>query len=258
MTFRRRTHQVARAAATAFGLSLGGAVAGVASPDPLDMPATHGVIELFTSQGCPKCPPADRLIADFARMPGTIALSFAVGTWDYIGWKDTLASPVFSARQRAYAAARGDGLVYTPQAIIDGIGVEAGADRSAILKDIDLLPARQKAMGVPMSVSESGGRIHVAIGAAAGGAPPGAAGVYVLRVAHAKTVEIDRGENSGRKVTYTNVVRAMTRLGAWTGAAEHFDILDLKGDGEGYVILVQTGTPDKPGPILAAAKTADL
>ena len=213
------------------------------------------VVELFTSQGCPKCPPADALIADFARQKDTIALSFAVNYWDYIGWKDTLASPAFTARQHAYAAVRGDRRIFTPQTIVDGRGVEPGADREAILRDMSTARS-EGAMRVPMSLIERDGRLKVHV--EAGRAPAGPVGVYVLRVARSKTVEIGRGENSGRSVTYTNAVRAMTQLGSWTGAPADFDMVELKGDDEGYVVLLQVGDADRPGTILAAAKTGDL
>ena len=215
------------------------------------------VIELFTSQGCPKCPPADRLIADLSQEPGTIALSFPVSYWDYIGWKDTLASTTSTRRQKAYAAARGDRLVYTPQAIVDGIDAQPGADRGAILKATKALKGDNGALTVPLALSETGGMLKIAIG---DGRMPdfGPAGIYVLRVAHAETVQVGRGENSGKSLTYTNVVRALDRIGEWSGHAQTFDIHELKGDNEGFVVLLQAGTPDKPGPILAAAKTPKL
>jgi hypothetical protein len=212
------------------------------------------VVELFTSQGCPKCPPADRLIGELAARPDTIALSFAVNYWDYIGWRDTLASPAFTARQNAYAAARGDRQVFTPQAIVDGQAVEAGADRSAILRDLEADRGRPT---VPVSIGETRGWLHVRIsdGPTSRDRP---AGVYLLRVMRAKTVRIGRGENSGQSVTYTNVVRALNRLGDWAGHSVSFDTLDLRGDGEGYVVLVQGEADGRPGPILGAAQTPDL
>ena len=215
------------------------------------------VIELFTSQGCSKCPPADRLIADMAREPGTIALSFPVNYWDYIGWHDTLASSVSTRRQRAYAAARGDGLVYTPQAIVDGIVARPGADRTAILKAMETLKGDSGALTVSVDLSESDGRLGIALGASKD-PETGPVGVYVLRVVRTKTVEIGRGENSGKSLTYTNVVRAMERIGEWNGRPQRYDMRELKGDDEGFVVLLQAGTPDKPGSILAAAKTANL
>ena len=214
------------------------------------------VIELFTSQGCAKCPPADRLIADLSREPGTIALSFPVSYWDYIGWKDTLASTVSTRRQKAYAASRGDGLVYTPQAIVNGVDAQPGADRGAILKASETPRGDSPALTVPLTLSETGGMLKIAVGD--GRTSDLGAGVYVLRVARAETVQVGRGENSGQSLTYTNVVRALDRIGEWTGHAQTFDIHELKGDNEGFVVLLQAGTPDRPGPILAAAKTGNL
>jgi len=215
------------------------------------------VIELFTSQGCSSCPPADRLLAEMAGDKNTVALSFPVDIWDYIGWKDTFASPLFTARQQAYARARGDGRVYTPQVVVDGVKAEVGSDRGAIARDV--ASARNPAMAVPMTANEEGGYLHVAIGAAPAGAPPmGDVGVYILRVVRSRDVEIGRGENSGHRVTYTNVVRAMSKIGDWAGRPLRFDMLELKADDEGYVVLLQAGQPDKPAVILAAAKTAGL
>ncbi len=90
-----------------------------------------GVVELFTSQGCSSCPPADRLVSAMARNPDMIAVSFPVDYWDYIGWKDTLASPHFTARQKAYASVRGDGHVYTPQIVVDAAPMWSAATRMA-------------------------------------------------------------------------------------------------------------------------------
>ncbi len=222
---------------------------------PIHAEAAKRVIELFTSQGCPKCPPADRLIAEFAKEPDTIALSFAVNYWDFVGWKDTLASPVFTARQHAYAVARGDRQIFTPQAIVDGRGVEPGADKAAILRDADTIVKRHGALRVPIALQERAGRLEVHIGA---GSLEGPAALYVLRVVRSKTVQIGRGENSGRSVTYANAVRAMTKLGDWNGESADYSMIELKGDGEEYVVLLQAGPPERPGTILAAAKTGDL
>ena len=125
-------------------------------------------------------------------------------------------------------------------------------------------------MTVPMTVTEADGRLAIQIGAGQAGSGQigagqigagqmgGPVGVYVARVARVKTVAIASGENSGRSLTYTNVVRAMTRIGGWDGQPRRFDVLDLKGEDEGYVVLLQAGTPERPGAILAAAKTSDL
>jgi hypothetical protein len=212
------------------------------------------VVELFTSQGCSSCPPADRLLADLARQPNVIALSLPIDYWDYIGWKDTFASPVFTARQKAYAAMHVSRNIYTPQVIVDGFADAVGSDRGAIERSIAAAQGHGEAMSVPVRLSEANHMLHIELGAG----PGGPAQVLVMRVMRSRTVSIGRGENSGQSLTYTNVVRAMDKIGDWDGAAKSFDLPELKADGEGYVVLVQQGTPDRPGVILAAAKTKDL
>ena len=239
---------------TRIALVLGLAMAALGPLDAGRATTASGVrvVELFTSQGCPRCPPADQLIADMAHEPKTIALTYSVNTWDFAGWHDTLAETQFTRRQHAYAAARGDRKVFTPQVIVDGVAVEPGADRSAIEQATAMLAADEAVMRVPLALFEHDGKLHVAVGAASSQPP---ANIVILRVARQKTVTIDRGANSGRSVTYTNVVRAMQTIGEWSGAPTSFDLVELKADDEGYVVLLQTGTPDKPGAILAAAKT---
>jgi hypothetical protein len=213
------------------------------------------VLELFTSQGCSSCPPADRLLASIARKPDVVVVSLPVDYWDYIGWKDTLASPAFTARQMGYAAATGSRQVYTPSAIVNGLYDAIGSDAEAIERA--LAAARgghDEALSLHIKLIEAGGHIWIEVPAGAGGP----AGVYLLRVIRARTVQIGRGENAGRSVTYTNVVRAIKQLGEWSGSRASFESVAPRGNDEGYVVLVQRGTPDRPGVILAAAKTAGL
>jgi hypothetical protein len=221
--------------------------------DPPGSVAANSVVELFTSQGCSFCPPADRLLGMIARKPDVVAVSYPVDYWDYIGWKDTLALPAFAARQKAYAAARG-GHVYTPQAVVNGLASVVGSDREEIEEAIKSAKGRDGAMSLPMRLSHADGRILIEV-AEGGGGP---AGVFALRVLRARTVRIGRGENAGRSVTYVNVVRAIDKLGDWTGETATFDMPEEHGEDEGFVVLVQRGTPEQPGAILAAAKTAGL
>lgn len=214
-------------------------------------PATS-VVELFTSQGCSSCPPADRLLSALARDPSTVAVSFPIDYWDFMGWQDTLASPSFTARQKAYAASLGGGHVYTPQAIIDGLVDAVGSDKTQIEHAIKTNKGRDGALSVPIHLTESGETLHIDVGAGSGGA----ASVFVLRVIRSKTVVIGRGENSGRSITYTNVVRAIRKIGDWDGKAKSYELSELKGDNEGYVVLLQKGSETDPGVILAAAKSS--
>ncbi len=146
-------------------------------PAPADANETGvtSVVELYTSQGCSSCPPADRLLATMARAPDFLGLSFPVDYWDYIGWRDTLASPTNTARQRAYAAARGNDQVYTPQVIIDGLVDAIGSDQADIEQQIGATRGRDGAMTVPIQLSEGRGVLKIAVGAG----PQTAAGVTV-------------------------------------------------------------------------------
>ena len=167
---------------------------------------------------------------------------------------DTLASPAFTARQKAYAAAHGDGQVYTPQVIVNGLAGVAGGDCAEIGQAIKATNGVDGALTVSMRLSETGGHYFTEVAGGSGGP----AGVFALRVARVSTVQILRGENAGRTVTYTNVVRAIDKLGDWSGETATFDMPGAARDGEGFVVLVQKGTPDRPGVILAAAKTGGL
>ena len=209
----------------------------------------RGVVELFTSQGCSSCPPADRIIGDLARDPSLIVLSLPVDYWDYIGWKDTLASPQCTARQKGYAAARGDGKVYTPQAVIDGLTHVVGADRDAIVKNIADDRSVRGALTVDVAARVADGKASVEVGA--GGAK--GASVWLMEVEPSATVAVGRGENAGRSLTYTNVVRKMTRLGEYVGTPARFEA-PAKANVR-YVALVQAGSAEKPGAILGAAMT---
>jgi len=225
-----------------------------AEPPASGSAAINSVVELFTSQGCAFCPPADVLLGTIARKPDVVAVSYPVDYWDYIGWKDTLAFPGATQRQRAYAMAHGEGHIYTPQAVVDGVVSAVGSDRTEIEEAVRSAKGRDGALTLPMHLSIAGGRLVIEVAEGRGGP----AGVFVLRVVRARTVHIGRGENAGRNVTYTNVVRAIDKLGEWTGATATFDMPETRGDDEGYVVLVQRGTLETPGAILAAAKTAGL
>ncbi len=216
--------------------------------------AINGVVELFTSQGCSSCPPADGLLTQLASRPDTVALTFPINYWDYIGWKDTLAAPEFTARQQAYARGRGDPHVYTPEAVVDGLFDAVGSDKAAIEKALAYGKAGGHALSVSAHLRDAGGKLQIDIG----GGTPAPAEVYVLRVAKRRTVQISRGENSGRNVTYTNVVRAIRKVGDWDGAPLSLKLTELRGDDEGYVVLLQRGSLEQPGAILAAAKSEGL
>ena len=214
----------------------------------------QAVVELFTSQGCSSCPPADEAMAELSARPGLIALTMPVDYWDYLGWKDTLAQPAFSARQRAYAKLRGDRQVYTPQMVVNGTKPCIGSDRVQVDRAIAITTAGQQGLPVSVRLSEENALLAVDVE----GTTIKPAGVWVLPVTKSQTVQIGRGENKGRTITYTNVVRGMMRVGEWTGGKARFEVAlaTAKGEGDGYVVLVQTAEGSKPGAIVGAAKSA--
>ncbi len=217
---------------------------------------TRAVIELFTSQGCSSCPPADKLIAEYARDPSVIALSLAVDYWDYLGWKDTLALSGHSIRQKAYAKARGDRQIYTPQAVIDGAVHALGSDKNAIDRAIKL-GREQSALAIPVKIEVSGDKLNVTVAAAKD--EKGQAEVWICPVSKAVPVKIGRGENGGHSVTYTNVVRRWIRLGDWHGKAETFSVplKDIQnGEIDSAAVLVQSGGESMPKLMMGAAHVA--
>jgi hypothetical protein len=211
----------------------------------------RGVVELFTSQGCSSCPPADEVLAELATQPGVIALSLPVDYWDRLGWKDTFASPVYSQRQRDYSAVRGDGEVYTPQAVVNGTRHMNGSSRRQIAQTLDEGQAR---LAVPISLRSAAEGMQVAVGSAKDGAK-GPAMVLVMPVFNSRKVAIGRGENAGARVTYTNIVRDVDVAGTWSGTGVEFSVpaAKLKGH-DAVVVLLQRGTPAEPGAILGAAR----
>lgn len=222
---------------------------GLQPTDALAGPAK--VVELFTSQGCSSCPPADSILTELAADKGVLALTFPVDYWDYLGWKDTLASPENSERQRSYAARRGDRSVYTPQLVVNGEQHVVGSNRQAIADALE----RADPMTAEVSLRYTADALEVTV---SGALPKGArmANVLILQVSPREEIEIERGENSGRTVTYTNVVRRQQTIGMWSGGNETLRMprMELKKTGgEKCVVVVQLIGEDGPGRIVGAA-----
>jgi hypothetical protein len=233
-------------------MALGAAVAGMVvaslSADPVGAASPKAVIELFTSQGCSSCPPADELLAVLAKRPDVIALSMPVDYWDYLGWKDTLAKPAFTQRQRVYSTNRGDRQVYTPQAVINGL---KHANGSSVAEIEGAIAATSSAIAVPITLSDKAGSLEIGVGA--GSAVRGT--VIALPVLGKREVAIGRGENARRKVAYTNVVREIIALGSWDGAAAVYSIPRTLLEGaDSVVILLQAGNEAKPFAIMGTAR----
>lgn len=206
-------------------------------------PRMPSVVELFTSQGCSSCPPADKLFQAYAGRADLIALSYSVDYWDYLGWKDTLASPKFTARQRAYSAGRGDGEVYTPQIVVNGLAHVVGSHSGDIDKAIERTAAKLSTQYVTVNATGGGQVVKIDVGAQQSGSKFGMGTVWLAIVRPKVEVEIKHGENRGKKLTYYNVVRDLTVVGAWTGAATHIELPDsaLRQPGERCAVLLQAG-----------------
>jgi hypothetical protein len=206
-----------------------------ASADPRPV-----VVELFTSQGCSSCPPADALLGELARRSDVLALGFHISYWDSLGWKDPLSNQGSTDRQKTYARDFG-GRVYTPQMVVDGTSEMVGSDRGAVLAA--LRKARTEAI-TPISFAAD--RRSVAIGGGIGNGE-----VVLVRFVRHRTTDVAAGENAGRVLRDVNGVRELTTLGAWGGPALSFPI-EPPGADEGLAVLVQA--PD--GHMLGAAVLA--
>jgi hypothetical protein len=170
------------------------------------------VVELFTSQGCASCPPADAFFQGLAAREDVLALSLHVDYWDYIGWEDTFGSPDHTARQRGYARASDRKMIYTPQMIINGADHVVGTRLKDVIDLIDKHLA-QSAEDIAVSVQEEGGAVHLSARTPEPRTMPLA--VHLVRYLPEETVEIERGENAGKTITYVNIVTEMQTLAQW-------------------------------------------
>ena len=214
----------------------------------------RAVLELFTSQGCSSCPPADRLLGELQQDPSLITMSLAVDYWDYLGWKDTLALHGHSDRQRAYAHARSDREVYTPQVVVNGVMHVLGSDRAAIERAITQTRRTAAPLSLPLKLAIVGDTLTVNVSAANDNR--GSGEVWLCPIIKEVPVAIGRGENHGRKLTYHNVVRRWVKLGDWMGKAETFSmpIADVAtGEIDSIAVVVQSGVAANPGVMLGAA-----
>lgn len=199
------------------------------------------VVELFTSQGCSSCPPADELLHELAEMDGVIALSLHVDYWDYLGWKDKFASPAFTKRQHNYARAMGETSVYTPQMIIDGSEHVVGSRPMKVSKMIQAHSDKPKQVDVLLQRNGS----QVVINAAS--ATPQEMVVYLVRYSPRETVEVRKGENRGRTLTYANVVTDWQQVEEWDGAEPLRAFAQAAGTAPVVVIVQRKGYRDVLG-----------
>ena len=219
----------------------------IASAEP------RAVIELFTSQGCSSCPPADKLAGELARDSSLVVMSLPIDYWDYLGWKDTLAIPGHTNRQRAYSKSRGDREVYTPQVVVNGVAHVLGSDKSAIDSAIAKTRTQPGVLSLPIALSVAGDQISVTVPA---GKDATKGEIWLCPITKTVPVTIGRGENSGTTITYYNVVRRWVKLGDWTGAARSFKVplSDVTAaGGDAFAVVVQAGSKEVPGSMMGAS-----
>jgi len=200
------------------------------------------VVELYTSQGCSSCPPADALLARLAERKDVIALSLPITYWDMLGWKDTLASEANTRRQKAYAQLMGHGGVYTPQMIVEGVNDIVGSREAAVEAAIDARAGDSRTVAVALTASQH--ELRVAVGPGAGGEHGEDATIWMFEVMPKATVAIQAGENEGRSMTYRNIVRDVKAVGIWKGQSVSLDLPrqdTLNEPHDGVAVVVQEG-----------------
>jgi hypothetical protein len=193
----------------------------LSAPADAGTPARRVVVELFTSQGCSSCPPADALLGQLADRRDVLAMSLPITYWDMLGWKDTLDSEDNTRRQKAYAEAMGHGGVYTPQMIVDGISDVVGSREAEVAAAIAARQADMQSVGVTLTATHQ--EVHVSVGPASDKAPHDAT-IWLFHILSKATVSIGAGENGGHTITYRNIVRDVKAVGLWKGQPVTLDL----------------------------------
>ena len=204
------------------------------------------IVELYTSQGCNACPPADNLLKIISERDDVLALSLHVDYWDYLGWRDTFAQRQFGERQAGYRDAWHKNVVYTPQMVGQGSQDIMGRDLANLTAAI--AAAQEVVPPIKVIIRRQDGMLKCRIEP---GLMPVAGTVWIAKYTLRATVPISRGENAGRTITYTNVVKSLNRIGAWSGVGPEEVAMPQPDPGEGVAIWIQSG---EAGPILVAAK----
>jgi hypothetical protein len=225
-----------------FLVSLLSALLSLATPSVADDQPV--VVELFTSQGCSSCPPADALLTRLSKRKDVIALALHVDYWDYLGWPDHFALKAFSQRQRSYAKVAHKRTVYTPQVIVQGISHAVGNR----VNDVDSLIRHhgKRADMVELEVSRYGDSLKLSLKEIGGSVGPSV--IYLVRYKPQKTVKIRAGENAGREILYSNIVTQWTTWAIWPGHGDLSAVTTISGS-DPVVVIVQS---EGYGPIIAA------
>ncbi|MEO1747655.1 MAG: DUF1223 domain-containing protein [Pseudomonadota bacterium] len=241
--FRRLTLASAALAAMGFSFAVGST--------PSNAQEIRAVVELFTSQGCSSCPPADDALKTYAARDDVLALGYHVDYWDYLGWKDTLGSAENTARQRSYAKAMRARSVYTPQAVVDGKAHLVGSNVTGINARFE------ESLPIPVSITKSSDRLSVDIGQPENGAYTSDVRITLVYFRNATPVEIQRGENAGKSRTYVNAVIGQQVIGMWKGdpATMEMPVSEMmKYNADNCAVLLQRyDAQGNPGEIVGAA-----
>lgn len=215
--------------------------------------APRAVVELFTSQGCASCPPADALFGELAARDDLVALAYHIDYWDYVGWPDTFGAKENSDLQRAYAESWGSSRIFTPQLIVNGAHGVVGSRRGEVMDAIG-----NAALDLPVTLTATGDDMLEITIAPRPGSPDGV--VWLVTYLDRADVAIERGENEGETIAYTQIVTRRQLLGMWeaaSGAALKLPLEEvLAGPANGLAILVQEDRDGLPGPMLGAASYA--
>lgn len=207
------------------------------------------VVELFTSQGCSSCPPADALLARLAGEGQILALSLHVDYWDHLGWRDRFARPENTKRQKAYAGLVKARSIYTPQAVVQGQDRLVGSDEAALRRAIQAQMAAPQRARIELVPGADGILVRVQPLAEVHFERRGI--LHYITYDRPMSVRVDRGENAGLTLTYVNVVRDWLKLGGWDGKAAQTFTAPFPAMGRGVAVILQDGYV---GPILAAAR----
>ena len=218
-----------------------------------------GIIELFTSQGCSSCPPADKFVTSIYRDKKVLALAWHVDYWDYLGWADTFAKPDHTDRQRRYSKSFGENQIYTPQAIINGRSHTVGSRTNAIRTILQEYGEQNKGLIVPIKTSLKDDVLDIEISY---GDNTAKATLWMIYFADQKNLKVERGENHGKDLTYSNIVRDIELVGMMEpdGLKTMLPLREVshKGYDSCALILQQTTKQGTPGPIIGAVVIRDL
>jgi len=205
------------------------------------------LVELFTSQGCSSCPPADQFLGELTKRNDVVALAYHVDYWDYIGWQDPFGRPEYTARQKDYRDALDLRTVYTPQMVIDGRYDVVGSQNSEVESSIAAAAGSSK---LPLTITSVGGRYRVTAPATEiDRAKP--ASLWLAVFSRQNETPVTRGENAGSTLIEYNIVRELRRLGEWTGNAIDLELdVDAGNKNLGCAVILQV---DGNGPVLGVA-----